>query len=132
MPDWNETQRTAIAGAEACLDVFMDAFNARDMSRWEGTFNYPTVRFASGRLDIFEGPGFRAANFWDTSLGDGWARSDWDRREVIHAGAEKVHFDTRFSRRRGDGSLIGGYDSIYVVTLEDGHWGIKARSSFAP
>mgnify|MGYP006871981367 CR=1 FL=1 len=30
------------------------------------------------------------------------------------------------------GSVIGGFDSIYVVTCEDGHWGVKARSSYAP
>ena len=30
------------------------------------------------------------------------------------------------------GSVIGGFDSIYVITRENGHWGVKARSSFAP
>ena len=61
-----------------------------------------------------------------------WDHSKWDRRNVIHAGADKVHFDTRFTRYRKDGSVIGGFDSVYVVTNENGHWGIKARSSFAP
>jgi len=28
--------------------------------------------------------------------------------------------------------VIGGFDSIYIVTRQDGHWGIKIRSSFAP
>jgi hypothetical protein len=51
---------------------------------------------------------------------------------VIHAGPDKVHFDTCFARYRADGSTIGHFDSIYVVTLENGHWGVKARSSFAP
>ncbi len=51
---------------------------------------------------------------------------------MSHAGENKGHFDTRFARYRADGSLIGHFDSIYVVTLEDGHWGVKARSSFAP
>ena len=61
-----------------------------------------------------------------------WDHSAWERRAVIHAGPEKVHIDTRFARYRKDGSLIGAFDSIYVITREDGHWGIKARSSFAP
>ena len=51
---------------------------------------------------------------------------------MIHAGDDKVHIDTRFVRYRADGSVIGGPDSIYVVTCENGHWGVKARSSFAP
>jgi len=37
-----------------------------------------------------------------------------------------------FARYRANGSLIGRFDSIYVVTREGGHWGVKARSSFFP
>jgi hypothetical protein len=61
-----------------------------------------------------------------------WDHSAWERREVIHSGADKVHIDTRFTRYRKDGGVIGGFDSVYVVTCEDGHWGVKARSSYAP
>jgi hypothetical protein len=50
----------------------------------------------------------------------------------IRLASNTVHIDTRFTRYRKDGSVIGGFDSIYVVTCEEGHWGIKARSSFAP
>jgi len=42
-----------------------------------------------------------------------------------------VHVDTKFSRYREDGSLIGSFDSLYIVTKEDGRWGVKLRSSFA-
>ena len=37
---------------------------------------------------------------------------------MIHSGPDKIHFDTRFTRYRADGSVIGGFDSIYVVTRE--------------
>jgi hypothetical protein len=43
-----------------------------------------------------------------------------------------VHIDTRFNRYRKDGSVLGGFDSIYIVTRVDGRWGIQGRSSFAP
>jgi hypothetical protein len=42
-----------------------------------------------------------------------------------------VHLKVAFSRWRADGSLIGRFETIYIVTLQDGHWGIQARSSFA-
>jgi len=71
------------------------------------------------------------ATFDHASLKE-WDHSAWEKREIIHSGDDKVHIDTRFTRYRKDGSVIGGFDSIYVVTCEDGHWGIKARSSFAP
>ena len=63
--------------------------------------------------------------------GDGWARSQWDERTPIHVGRDKVHLKVAFSRFRADGSLIGRFETIYIVTLQAGHWGIQARSSFA-
>jgi hypothetical protein len=63
--------------------------------------------------------------------GDGWARSQWDERTPIHVGSDKVHLKVAFSRWRADGSLIGRFETIYIVTLQDGHWGMQARSSFA-
>ncbi|HRD45650.1 MAG TPA: hypothetical protein PLF78_04110 [Caulobacter sp.] len=121
----------AIAGAQACLDAFMAAFNARDLTAWEKTFNFPSVRLASNTLTIIE-PGFHRPEMFDRGALTDWHHSAWERRQVIHAGPDKVHVDTRFTRYRADGSIIGGFDSLYVVTCEDGHWGVKARSSYAP
>lgn len=121
----------AVAAAMKCLDDFMTAFNARDSEAFEATFNFPSVRLASGRLRILE-KGFHTPEVFTTGALAEWDHSKWERREVVHAGEDKVHIDTRFSRYRKDGSLIGGFDSIYVVTCEDGHWGVKIRSSFAP
>lgn len=121
----------AIAAAQQVLDDFMAAFNARDIPAWEKTFNFPSVRLASNRMEILE-KGTRSPNmFGQGSLTD-WDHSAWDRRDVIHAGVDKVHIDTRFTRYRKDGTVIGGFDSIYIITCEDGHWGVKGRSSYAP
>jgi hypothetical protein len=121
----------AVAAAMQCLDDFMAAFNARDLEAWGKTFNYPSVRLASNTLVMIE-PGYHTPGMFDRGALSEWHHSGWDRREIIHAGPDKVHIDTRFTRYRADGSIIGGFDSIYVVTRENGHWGVKARSSFAP
>ena len=121
----------AIAAAEAVLDAFMAAFNARDIEAWQQTFNFPSVRLASNTLTIIDADYHQPEMFGRGALTE-WRHSAWARREVIHAGPDKVHFDTRFTRYRADGSVIGGFDSIYVITCEDGHWGVKARSSYAP
>ncbi|WP_337188013.1 hypothetical protein [Phenylobacterium sp.] len=120
-----------IAAAQARLDAFMTAFNARDLKAFEETFNFPHVRFASGTVTIIN-PGYHKPQMFGTGALTEWDHSAWERREVIHAGADKVHIDTRFSRYRKDGSVIGGFDSIYIVTRQDGRWGIQGRSSFAP
>lgn len=120
-----------IAAAMACLDAFMAAFNSRDVKAFEKTFNLPSVRLASNTMVIIEA-GYHKPEMFDRGPLADWDHSAWERREIIHAGADKVHIDTRFTRYRRDGSVIGGFDSIYVVTKESGHWGVKARSSYAP
>jgi hypothetical protein len=120
-----------IAAAMKVLDDFMTAFNARDMEAFEATFNFPSVRLASNTLRMIEKGDYKPTMFGTGALAE-WDHSAWERRDVIHSGADKVHIDTRFTRYRADGSVIGGFDSIYVVTCQDGHWGVKIRSSYAP
>ncbi|HEY2032808.1 MAG TPA: hypothetical protein VGH02_03905 [Rhizomicrobium sp.] len=119
------------AAAIKLLDEFMAAFNARDVEAFEATFNFPSIRLASGKLVTLNKGDMTAERFTTGALAE-WDHSAWERREIIHAGAEKVHVDTRFTRYRKDGSVIGGFDSVYVITKENGHWGVKIRSSFAP
>jgi len=128
MPD---AHAASVAAAQQCLDDFMAAFNARDLIAFEKTFNFPSVRLASNTLTVIE-PGYHKSEMLARGALKDWHHSAWERRVVIHAGDDKVHLDTRFTRYRADGSVIGSFDSIYVVTKENGHWGIKARSSFAP
>ena len=120
-----------VAAAHDVLDRFMAAFNARDVQAFEATFNFPSVRLASQGLVILNVGDMKRERFTTGALAE-WDHSQWDRREVIHAGPDKVHIDTRFTRYRRDGSVIGGFDSIYVITREHGHWGVKIRSSYAP
>ncbi|MEZ5816503.1 MAG: hypothetical protein R3D44_05435 [Hyphomicrobiaceae bacterium] len=127
------SDEASIEAALAVLDRFMEAFNTADPAKVAQTFNFPHVRFHSGKVTIFPtAADFNLEIFRRTDDARTWSRSVWDERRVINAGADKVHFDTQFSRRRADGSLIASYRSIYIVTRVDGRWGIQGRSSFAP
>ena len=123
----------SIAGARAALDGFMEAFNREDAeairSRW---FHFPHVRFHSGKVTVMPTPDDYHNLVWARSgLSAEWGRSAWDYQEVIDAGPEKVHFRVQFTRHRPDGSVIGSYRSLYIVTLKDGLWAIQARSTWA-
>ncbi len=61
-----------------------------------------------------------------------WAYSRWVERRVAPSGPDKVHLAVRFTRYKADDSKLATYDSLYVVTNVDGHWGVQVRSSFAP
>ena len=122
----------SIRAAMDVLDRFMDAFNSADATKIAQTFNFPHVRFHSGKVTVFPtAEDFTLANFQATDDAREWARSAWDERRVITASADKVHFDTQFSRLRHDGSVIASYRSIYIVTKVGDRWGIQGRSSFA-
>jgi hypothetical protein len=127
-----------IAGARACMDGFMEAFNREDLQALrEKWFHYPHVRFHSGKVTIFQTAEEHRNNLvWqqrdaDKGQSAGWARTAWDYVEPIDAGAGKVHFRVQFTRYRADGSAIGSYKSLYIVTFKDGRWGIQGRSSWA-
>lgn len=123
----------AITGAREAMDGFMAAFNAQDAealrTRW---FHFPHVRFHSGKVTVMPRPEDYANLVWSREdEAAGWARSAWDYVEPIDAGADKVHFRVQFTRYREDGSVLGHYRSLYIVTRLDGRWAIQGRSSWA-
>ncbi len=88
----------AVAAAQKVLDDFMAAFNARDIPAFEATFNFPSVRLASNTLVTLNRGDMKPERFTTGALAQ-WDHSAWERRNVIHAGADKVHIDTRFNLR---------------------------------
>ncbi len=72
---------------------------------------------------MFESAASHRAGLFERLASIGWDHSAWDHYRVINSSEDKVHFDTRFTRYRADDSIIGRYDSIYVVTRQDtGAW----------
>lgn len=116
----------------AVLDTYMETFNSRDVDAWEATFHFPHYRLASGRMNVLDGPGEQSPALFAALARTGWDHSGWGSREIIQLSDSKVHVATTFIRYRADGSVLSSFDSLYIVTLEDGRWGVKFRSSFAP
>ncbi len=112
------------------LDDYMSTFNSKDAKAWQTTYHFPHYRLASGKMSVLESATLDSTVFIKLAQ-SGWDRSKWDHRNIIQASDIKVHVDTRFSRYRKDGSLIGTYESLYIVTKENGRWGVKFRSSYA-
>jgi hypothetical protein len=126
--------QASVDAAMKSLDDNFAAFNARDPKAWAATLNYPHVRIASGAVRIWENEK-EFADYMDfESFAEryGWDHSHWIRRDVIGADVGKVHVMTTFQRFNDKNEPIATYDSLYIVTLVDGHWGTQARSSSAP
>ena len=117
--------------AMAALDAYMAGLNGGDEVAVNAACNFPHVRIAGGKVAVWQKRGDYKLDDFRARAGDGWARSQWDERTPIHVGADKVHLKVKFSRFRADGSSLGVFETIYIVTRQDGHWGIQARTSFA-
>lgn len=123
----------AIAGAMQAMDNFMLAFNARDPESWAASLNYPHVRFASGTVTVWESAEeFANTRAFETLPASGWDHSHWLTRDVTLAAPGKVHIATVFQRFNNANEVIGTYESLYIITKVNGHWGTQARSSLAP
>ncbi len=120
--------------ALATVDAFIEAFNQQDHKAWAATLNYPHVRVASGKVKVWQTAEeyLGAFDFKTLQNKSDWHHSEFDYKKIIQSSPDKVHVAVRFSRYREDGSKIASYEAIYVVTNRDGHWGVQARSSFAP
>ena len=126
-----ESERQALA----VLDAYMETFNAHDWPANAATLNYPPVRIAGPRVTLWPDAQAYAdqnARRIETTFEHGWHHSGWDEREIVDGSDNKVHVLVRFTRYDERGTALASYPSLYIVTQVDGHWGVQARSSFAP
>ncbi len=121
------------AAVMAVLDRFMETFNAQDVDAHLETYHFPHVRLASGTVRVTPDAAAYPRDVYERVLiPSGWAYSEWVSRDIVQAGADKVHVATVFRRLRADGTPINDFPSLYIVERIDGRWAIRARSSFAP
>ena len=117
------------------LSDFLTALNAGNDQGLFDTLNYPHVRVASERVAIWRTREEAESSYMQAAadrIGSAWRRSEWDYRDVIQSSDEKVHLSVQFTRYDQENKPIASYRSLYIVTRVSGHWGIQARSSFAP
>ena len=86
----------------------------------DGIRDSPVTGVQTCALPIFDFDTLRAAELWD--------HSTLDLVDVAHSSAEKVHFRVVASRRYADGSPYRTNPGLYIVTQQDGHWGLQLQS----
>lgn len=134
LESWSEqNNKLAIENAMQVLDSFMTSFNARNMEEWSETLNYPHVRFAGSEVTLWNTKEeYSSIDIFERLSSTGWHHSAWLSRKVILVSENKVHISTIFQRYDENNNPLKQYQSLYIVTNKDGHWGVQARSSLAP
>ena len=131
-PQSDQTSRSD-ANAMRVLDEFMAAWNVSDPQRLAATCNFPHVRIAGGKVTVWQTPSeFEKEHRNSIPLEQSWHHSAWDDRKAVQSSNDKVHVAVSFTRYDAKGIKIATYKSLYIVTNQNGHWGVQARSSFAP
>ncbi len=122
------------AGKEA-VRAFIDAFNKLDTSAMADAFNFPHIRLASGQFAVFESREDWVRRFDANKSAfepEGWHHTVVESLEVIHDVPDKVHLAVEYTRRHADDTVYSRFNSLWIATLQDGHWGIQFRSSCMP
>lgn len=112
---------------------FIDRFNAQDHVGLAATLNYPHTRLANGRfVTIADRTEFAALSERNRTRLDseGWHHTVLTSILVVHAGVDKVHMSLAIDRCHEDGSVYNQFDTLWIATLQDDHWGIQFRSSY--
>lgn len=114
---------------------YQAAFNRRDITGCDEMLNFPHTRLGMNNNEVIvtDNPPQIPDKFFNRFVNTyGWNHSTWDYRRVVQSGPLKIHLLIQFSRYRIDGTKIGSFPSLWVITNQNEHWGIKMRSSFAP
>ena len=117
------------AEARAALEEYFRAWNAADNDAIATICNFPRLSLgANGQVVVRESPEDIAIDFDLLRQAEGWDHSTLDLMETVHVSDDKVHFRIVFSRRRADGSPYRTAPGLYVITRQNGHWGLQLQS----
>lgn len=127
-------RRKSSEAAVRAVEEYMAAFNQRDEDAWAATLHYPHVRVASGAVREWHSATEYTETFDFTTFAArfGWDHSAWQAMEVVQVSTAGVNVALTFSRYDAKGQRLSTFHTLYLVTAQNGAWGIRARSSFAP
>ena len=115
------------------LDRYLETWNSRDAERWATSLNFPHVRPGPGAFELFRTPAQYVASVnFAATLATGWHHSEWTTRRVLQVGADKVHVSGSWLRYTEDGKEMVGTSVTYIVTNQNGKWGVLSRFAAGP
>jgi hypothetical protein len=110
------------------LDRYQEGWNSQDPLRWAGSLHFPHIRPGPGAFELTLTPEEYAAGVdFSRTRASGWHHSEWTSLRVLQVDAAKVHVAGEWRRYDVDGNPMIGSAITYVVTEQDGRWGIQAR-----
>lgn len=119
--------------AQIALERHAQTINDQDLEAYRETMNYPfTYQNYNGvALTIANTAelGVTAQPPWEIILqtDPDWLRTEFDNIEEIARSVSSAVFLVQFRRLDRSGNDDGSYQAIWIVTCQDGHWGVQFR-----
>ncbi len=122
-----------MAEAENVLQRHAEAINDRDLAAYRETMNYPfTYQNYNGvalTIAVADEVGVSAKPPWEIILqtDPNWMRTEFDHVEELARSVASVVFKVRFRRLDRASLDDGSYEAIWIVTCQQGRWGVQFR-----
>lgn len=113
--------------ARESLEAFFAAWNDADNEGLRNHLNYPHFTLFNSRMIIAEQPEEFTVDFVGMRANERWNRSTLDTFDVFAASDDKVHCEVVYSRYNTEGEKYRTGKVVYIVTNDDGHWGMQFR-----
>jgi hypothetical protein len=115
------------------LDSFVIALNNHDAAKIDRYLHFPHVRFTGEKMAVYDSPGRDPMDLYEGLMQtDKWSYSKLEDRNFVYCSESKMSVALSDTRFRADGSVIGRYLSLFVLTRVNGGWGIQMRTSSGP
>ncbi len=124
-------ESTAVVGAREALEDFLIDWNASDLIAIQDHLNFPHVTHSSSNIIVAQSKGEFVQDFQQLRR-QGWRRSTFDHFQVLQGSDNKVNFLVDFRRYDENDAVLFSGEVFYVVTRQDGTWGMQYRSGGPP
>lgn len=118
-----------LAEAQVALEEYFRAWNAEDNEALSTISNFPRLSLGrNGQVVVREGPADIETDFDLLKQAEGWDHSTLDLVEGLQVSPDTVHFKVVFSRRHADGVAYRTVPALFIMTNQNGHWGLQLQS----
>ena len=116
-----------VEAAQQELEAFLADWNRADNVAIREHLSFPHITHAPGTLIVADTPEAFNQDF-DLLREQGWRRSTFDNFTPLQVSADKINFLVDFRRYDADDEVMSSAQVFYVMTLQDGRWGMQYRS----
>ncbi len=117
-----------LSESRACLEKFSDAFNSEDLAGMDSQLNFPHTLISGIETIVWHEPGQMPENFFELLKAEGWKSTRCELSEPILISDDKVHYLWNYTRRDSENRVLSSHENLWIVTKQNGKWGISLRS----